>query len=366
MTIKKESGEKREFGTGANKQAAAGKGTPVLFPGDAYLEVCKHFEAGAEHYEARNWEKGIPLGELINSLERHIADEKMGDISERHDRAIGWNAIVYLATKLRIQRGILPKSLDDMPTYPVLNAEGIAPPCCKESDRFPCTCPDCVAHEELRRAIQNAKDGECVPVDNLDVDICKGFTPDTKRHAGLSRPCAVCLVVPCTCNKSAEKAKRQCPKTFQYGRTWVKPTKRLYMSHSIRGRKGVDATSEDMEANNLLAIEAGKQLKILLPDYDVYVPGSHDELVIIGFEKGYLNEQKILDIDCAIIDKCDMVVAYTPDGYLSHGMVVELRHAKYTKCLKKSNKNIQFFDGERLCTIKQFNDKYHGEWLKIL
>ncbi|HDY88779.1 MAG TPA: hypothetical protein ENH82_11800, partial [bacterium] len=78
MTIKTESGKKREFSTGAKKQAAKGKGTPVLFPPDAYLEVSKHFEEGAEHYSARNWEKGIPLSELINSLERHIAQEKMG------------------------------------------------------------------------------------------------------------------------------------------------------------------------------------------------------------------------------------------------------------------------------------------------
>ena len=114
MTIKIESDKKREFNTGAKKQAAKGKGTPVLFPPDAYLEVCKHFEEGAEHYSPRNWEKGIPLSELINSLERHIAQEKMGLTDESHDRAIAWCAICYLATKLRIAAGILPKELDDL------------------------------------------------------------------------------------------------------------------------------------------------------------------------------------------------------------------------------------------------------------
>jgi hypothetical protein len=117
MNIKKESDENRKFNTGAEKQHSEGKGTPVLFPGDAYIEVCKHFEDGAKHYDARNWEQGIPLSELINSLERHIADEKMADTSERHDRAMAWNAIAYLATKIRIQRGLLPKELDDMPKY---------------------------------------------------------------------------------------------------------------------------------------------------------------------------------------------------------------------------------------------------------
>ncbi len=112
--IKVEEGKKREFSTGAKKQASTGKGTPVLFPPDAYLEISKHFEDGAAIYDARNWEKGIPLSKLIDSLERHIAEEKMGLTDERHDRALAWNAVVYLATKLRIQAGVLPAELADL------------------------------------------------------------------------------------------------------------------------------------------------------------------------------------------------------------------------------------------------------------
>jgi hypothetical protein len=133
--IIREEGPVREFSTGAHKQAAAGKGTPVLVPADAYLEVAKHFEEGAAIHGARNWEKGICLSELLNSLERHIAAEKMGKTDERHDRAIAWNALVYLATKLRIAEGILPPSLDDMPKYPD-PTENIP--------ERPKTCGDCV------------------------------------------------------------------------------------------------------------------------------------------------------------------------------------------------------------------------------
>lgn len=115
--IREEFGKKREFSTGAKKQAASGKGTPVLVPGDAILDVAKHFEDGADHYGARNWEQGIPLSELLNSLERHLQQLKMGMTDESHDRAMAWNAIVYLATKLRIKNGLLPKELDDMPKY---------------------------------------------------------------------------------------------------------------------------------------------------------------------------------------------------------------------------------------------------------
>ena len=115
--IKIESGNKRKFVTGAEKQAASGKGTPVLVPGDAILEVAKHFEGGIPIYGARNWEKGIPLSEILNSLERHLQQEKMGLTDEPHARALVWNALVYLATKLRIEKGLLPFKLADMPVY---------------------------------------------------------------------------------------------------------------------------------------------------------------------------------------------------------------------------------------------------------
>ena len=114
MTIRKETEPERVFDSGAKRQAAAGKGMPSLFPGDAYLDICKHFEDGAAHYAPRNWEKGLPLSTYIDSLERHIAEEKMRLTDESHDRAMAWNAICYLATKLRIKAGLLPKELDDL------------------------------------------------------------------------------------------------------------------------------------------------------------------------------------------------------------------------------------------------------------
>ena len=125
--IKKESGPKREFFTGAERQSSEGKGTPVLVPGDAILDVAKHFERGAVVYEARNWEKGIPLSEILNSLERHLQAEKMGMTDESHARALVWNALVYLATKLRIENGLLPAELNDMPMYINLESQNITP-----------------------------------------------------------------------------------------------------------------------------------------------------------------------------------------------------------------------------------------------
>ncbi len=115
--IKKEDGPNRKFSTGAESQASSGKGTPVLVPGDAIIDIAKHFEKGADLYGTRNWEKGIPLSELLNSLERHLQQEKMGMTDEPHARALAWRALVYLATKLRIENGLLPAELNDMPVY---------------------------------------------------------------------------------------------------------------------------------------------------------------------------------------------------------------------------------------------------------
>jgi len=154
--IKKADGPKRSFDTGANKQNADGKGTPVLFPGDAYLEIAKHFEDGATHYGARNWEKGIPLSELMNSLERHIAQEKMGLTDESHARAIAWNAVVYLATKIRIENGQLPDMLADIPGIPnsIVRKEKVYKGCrdCKHACESPHGyCAGCFGTKEHKK-----------------------------------------------------------------------------------------------------------------------------------------------------------------------------------------------------------------------
>ena len=101
----------------------------------------------------------------------------------------------------------------------------------------------------------------------------------------------------------------------------------IYVSHSIRGIKGKDATHEDMVANNKKAIVFGEELRQVFPDIDFYVPADNDEFVIVAYEKGYLDEQEILAVDCAIIDVRDMVLAWIPDQYVSNGMQTEAIHA---------------------------------------
>ena len=115
---------------------------------------------------------------------------------------------------------------------------------------------------------------------------------------------------------------------------------RAYISHSIRGKMGKDATNEYMEANNQKAIEFGKLMSKEFPTVDFYVPGAHDELVLIAYRKGYLTEEQILDVDCEIISKCNFMVVYSPDDYVSKGMQVEIDH-----CVKHHIPVISAIDG---------------------
>lgn len=56
-----------------------------------FLELAKHYENGLKKYPERNWEKGIPLHSFIDSGVRHLLKAYRGDTDELHDRAFVWN-----------------------------------------------------------------------------------------------------------------------------------------------------------------------------------------------------------------------------------------------------------------------------------
>lgn len=73
--------------------AAAGKIYRDKVIPTAILEVSKLYEEGAQKYAERNWEKGIPLHSFIDSGIRHYLKFRRGDDDERHDRAFIWNML---------------------------------------------------------------------------------------------------------------------------------------------------------------------------------------------------------------------------------------------------------------------------------
>lgn len=64
----------------------------------AFLELAKHFEEGAKKYGENNWQKGLPEWCYLDSAVRHYLKFKRGDTDEPHDKAFLWNLICLLWT----------------------------------------------------------------------------------------------------------------------------------------------------------------------------------------------------------------------------------------------------------------------------
>lgn len=115
----KDSGARSEFKTGAVRDLQEGKGRMDLLPVRAIFEVAKVFEGGAKKYAARNWEKGIPLSRYADSGLRHFFKYLRGDRDEPHDAMACWNFLNLIETRMRIEEGLLPEELNDLPWNPL-------------------------------------------------------------------------------------------------------------------------------------------------------------------------------------------------------------------------------------------------------
>jgi len=102
---------------------------------------------------------------------------------------------------------------------------------------------------------------------------------------------------------------------------------RAYISHTIRGKYGIDATDKQRKENSERCILFGNALRKEFSMIDFYIPGEHHEMDTISFRKGYMTEEQILDIDCTIISKCNFIIIFAPDDYISTGMQIEIDHA---------------------------------------
>ncbi len=70
---------------------------------------------GAEKYGDNNWQKGIPLSRIYESLFRHMIQWYAGDTSEDHIAAVIWNATAIMWTENAVAYGDLPEGLTDLP-----------------------------------------------------------------------------------------------------------------------------------------------------------------------------------------------------------------------------------------------------------
>jgi hypothetical protein len=113
----KDSGERRQFSTGAVRDRSDSKPRPGLISPFASERLAKWLALGSLKYNPRNWEAGIPISECIESLERHVIAYKQGKDDEDHMAAIMCNAMFILHYEEGIRHGFLPEALDDMPKY---------------------------------------------------------------------------------------------------------------------------------------------------------------------------------------------------------------------------------------------------------
>jgi len=112
-----DSGERRTFQTGAVRDTATKKPRPDLISPFANLREGEWMRKGAEKYNERNWEKGMPFSVCLASMTRHLLAYASGDRSEDHLAGVRTNASFLMHYEEMICRGVLPASLIDLPDY---------------------------------------------------------------------------------------------------------------------------------------------------------------------------------------------------------------------------------------------------------
>lgn len=97
----KDSGNRRQFETGAVRDMADGKGRFDLMPWAALIEVSKHCENGAKKYGEHNVDKGLPTSSFMDSAVRHLAKHIEGWTDEPHLTAAAWNILWAIQTEIK-------------------------------------------------------------------------------------------------------------------------------------------------------------------------------------------------------------------------------------------------------------------------
>lgn len=112
-----DSGSRRTFNTGAQRDRDEGKIRPDLISPFSLRRVGRIMMLGAKKYSPRNWEKGMPMSEFFASAERHRLAYLAKEMSEDHLAQWAWNVLAMLHIEEVVRLGILPEELNDMPDY---------------------------------------------------------------------------------------------------------------------------------------------------------------------------------------------------------------------------------------------------------
>ena len=89
---------------------------------------------------------------------------------------------------------------------------------------------------------------------------------------------------------------------------------KVYLSHSIRGKLGNNCPPEVLKANCETAISIANAIRTRCPWAEIYVPAEHEDFVQKAYNKKYITEKQILEVDCEIIAEHDILIIYIPEG----------------------------------------------------
>jgi hypothetical protein len=115
--FKKVGAEETKHATGAQRDTRMGKGAFHWMPQSALFLVSRIYENGNRQRGIRNWEKGMPISEYIDSAQRHLAKYLAGFRDEPHLCMAAWNILGALQTSIWIRMGLRPKELNDLPDH---------------------------------------------------------------------------------------------------------------------------------------------------------------------------------------------------------------------------------------------------------
>lgn len=120
----KKTGGERKFLGGASRDMAVGKGAPQWMPTVALFLVSRIYEngniqrdklnGGDGNGDTRNWENGMPVGELLGSAVRHITRFQEGDRTEPHIPMAIWNLLNALMVSIWVYLGFRDSSFNNL------------------------------------------------------------------------------------------------------------------------------------------------------------------------------------------------------------------------------------------------------------
>lgn len=113
MTIK-DSGKRREFDSGAQRDRGDLKPRPDLIHPYFMMRFGLHMAKGAKKYSDWNWAKGMPVSEYMASAQRHIQKAMIGMADEDHLAAAAFNIMGAMVTQRGAEIGVYDESMNDI------------------------------------------------------------------------------------------------------------------------------------------------------------------------------------------------------------------------------------------------------------